>query len=349
MRREENFKPINRVQKVIYIYKEFGLVYLFKNYYKYATRMFLAVIISFFRHASIFLGLKKYKKLDIILTNNPIEKVTIIIPFKDTHDVLRVCVESIINKTEYKNYEIILVNNQSILPETKKLLEDFGKIPNIKILDFNEPFNYARLHNVIIDQVNTEFVLMLNNDTEVVSPDWLGHMVDIIQNNPNVGVVGPLLLFHNNTLQHAGISLGTRYGLPYHIYEGLPYVGIKSLPGPVQTICEVSAVTGACTLTRKSLYQSLGGLDENNLKVTFNDIDFCLKVYDARYHNIFTSNVYLYHYESYTRGLDYLQREKSHRLAIESNYFMKKWQKYKIDMFTGLDTRCKVIVSNNIQ
>lgn len=344
MRRENEFKPITRIQKVVYIYKQFGLYYLVKNYYKYATRIFTALFISLTTHVYIFLGFKKYKKLKLFLSNNPTKKVSIIIPFRDTPEILKVCVESIINKTDYKNYEIILVNNQSVLPETKKLVESFLQNNNIKVFDFDEEFNYSRLHNVVIDKVDTEFVLLLNNDTEVVSSNWLGHMVDIIENNDSVGSVGPLLLFHNNTIQHAGISLGVRYGLPYHIYEGLPYTDNQSLPVGACKIREVSALTGACFLTKKSLFTRLGGFDENNLKVAFNEIDFCLKLYDNGYHNIFTPNVCLYHYESYARGLDYLDKQKSKRLASESLYFMKKWSKYRIDIFTGFDTGCDVVI-----
>lgn len=342
MKREEGFKSVTRRQKVAYIYNQFGFVYLFKNYYKYAFRIVIALIVSFFRHLFIYLGLKKYKKLKLILTNNPTQKVSIIIPFRDTPEMLKVCIESILNKTNYKNYEIILVNNQSALPETKILIDYLLQNNNIKLFEFNEPFNYARLHNQVISNINTELVLLLNNDTEVISPNWLGHMVDIIENNTSVGSVGPLMIFHNNSIQHMGISLGVRYGLPYHIYEGLPYIGINSLPKEATSVREVSALTGACLLTRTSLYKQFGGLDEVNLKVAFNDIDFCLNLYNNGHHNVFTPEVLLYHYESYTRGLDYLDRAKSLRLAKESNYFMKKWSKYKVDMFTGFDTRCEI-------
>ena len=188
---------------------------------------------------------------------------------------------------------------------------------------------------------------MLNNDTEVISPNWLGHMVDILENNPTVGCVGPLLLFHNNTIQHAGISLGVRYGLPYHIYEGLKYTDKNSLPIEANTVREVSALTGACLLTRKSVYEKIGGLDEQNLGIAFNDIDYCLKVYDSGFHNIFTPEVSLYHYESYTRELDYLDKQKSRRLAKEASYFMKKWSKYKIDIFTCFKTKCDTVSNIN--
>lgn len=342
MRREDDFRPVNRRQKIIYIYKEFGLAYLVKTYYKYAARIVLAIIYSSFRRLLIFTGIKKYQKLKIKLTNNPTQKVSIIIPFKDTPEVLNVCVNSILQKTEYQNYEIILVNNQSILPETKDLIASLLKNQIVSIFNFDEPFNFAKIHNVVIDTLQTDLVLMLNNDTEVISPNWLGHMVDVIENNDNVGAVGPLLLFHNNTIQHAGISLGVRYGLPYHIYESLPFFDASSLPQEVNTIREVSALTGACLLTRKSLYQKLGGFNDQDLKVAFNDIDFCLEIYKHGMHNIFTPNVCLYHYESYTRGLDYLDRQKSLRLARESLHFMKKWSKYKVDIFTGFDTRCEI-------
>lgn len=343
MKREEGFKSVTRRQKVVYIYKQFGLVYLFKNYYKYAFRVVIALLTSFFRHVLIYLKYKKYEKLKLILTNNPTQKVSIIVPFRDTPEMLKVCIESILNKTDYKNYEIILVDNQSSLPETKILIDSLLQNSNIKLFEFNELFNYARLHNQVISNINTELVLLLNNDTEVISQNWLGHMVDIIENNTSVGSVGPLMVFHNNTIQHMGISLGVRYGLPYHIYEGLSYVDINSLPKEASGIREVSALTGACLLTRTNLYKQLGGLDEVNLEVAFNDIDFCLNLYNNGYHNVFTPNVLLYHYESYARGLDYLDRAKSLRLAKESNYFMKKWSKYKIDMFTGFNTICKIV------
>lgn len=339
MRRENNFKPTTRWQKIKYIYKNFGLFYLLGNYYRYGSRLIIAPFFLVVRYLCIYLGLKKYKKLKLILTHNPTQKVSIIIPFRDTSDILKVCVESILDKTSYKNYEIILVNNQSLDSQTKDFIKKISLNPLVKIFDFNEPFNYSRLHNEIIKKIDTELVLLLNNDTEVISKNWLGHMVDIMENNPSVGCVGPLLLFHNNTIQHAGVSLGAKYGIPFHIYEGLIYNDINSLPQEANKIREVSAVTGACILTRKTLYQTIGGLDENNLKIAFNDIDYCLSVYDGKYNIVFTPNVSLYHYESYSRGLDYLDIKKSLRLGKESLHFIKKWSKYKIDPFIGFDTR----------
>jgi len=252
--------------------------------------------------------------------------VSIVIPFKDLPDILRRCIESIKEKTSYQNYEIILVNNQSVDSKTKKYLESLDSDPSIKILNYNKPFNYSAINNFAAKKANGKFLLFLNNDTEVISGELLTAMVEQIQRE-EVGAVGAKLLFPNDTIQHAGVIIGMG-GVAGHIYHGYR----KTSPGyygQLNTIRNYNAVTAACMMVKKDLFEKVGGMDEKNLSIAFNDIDLCLKIREKGFKIVFTPYAFLYHYESLSRGYDddfqKTDPEKYKRVVEEREYFKKRW------------------------
>jgi len=213
----------------------------------------------------------KYK-----IIGNP--KISIIIPTRDKVDILKRCIDSILDKTDYSNYEIVLVDNGSEDDETLKYYKSLRGRPGLKILDYNKPFNYSSINNYAVSQVDSEYILFLNNDVVVINPEWLASMMEHAQRK-DIGAVGAKLLYPNNTVQHAGVITGIIGNPPVagHSHRHFP----ASSPGyfrMLQLVQDRSAVTGACMLTKKSIFEEIGGLDEVNLAIAFNDIDYCMKL-----------------------------------------------------------------------
>lgn len=251
----------------------------------------------------------KYK-----INGNP--KVTIIIPTKDNINILKTCVNSILNKTRYQNYNILLVDNQSVADETFKYYEDIKDNPKINIIKYDEPFNYSAINNFAISKTDFEYILLLNNDTEVISEDWLTAMLEHAQRK-EVGAVGAQLIFPDNTIQHCGVILKDG-GALHMYYKCLDRPGYF---GTIDTIRNCSAVTAACMLTKKSVFQEVGGLDET-FEVAFNDVDYCLKLRQKGYLIVYTPYAKLYHHESRTRGIEDV---KNKRFLMEQEELKKKW------------------------
>lgn len=251
---------------------------------------------------------------------NSYNLVSIIIPNKDNINILKRCIESIQQKTTYLNYELIIVENNSKLNETFIFYESLKVYSNIKILYWEDKFNYSKINNYGVENSNGDYVILLNNDTEVISPDWIEEMLSNCQ-RVDVGVVGVKLLYPNNTIQHAGIILGLG-GIAGHIFVGADKeeicYGAKAI---IQQ--NYSAVTGACLMIKKSLYFAVGGLDEN-LPYAYNDVDLCLRVREFGLLVVYNPFVTLYHYESLTRGNDEADDKK--RLINDSNYIRNKWE-----------------------
>ena len=269
-------------------------------------------------------GLYRIKR-EII--GNP--KVSIIIPFKDQAEILERCVDSIIRKTIYKNYEIILVNNQSEEKNTFEYLDKIKTRKNIKILNYDKPFNFSAINNFAVKNAG-EFILFLNNDMEVISDSWLCNMLEHIQRK-EVGAVGAKLFYPNNTIQHAGVVMGL--GIAGHPFKHLP----SDTPGNfglVASIRNYCAVTGACLLTKKELFEKIGGFDEKNLPVAYNDVDLCLRIVENGDSVVYTPYAELYHYESLSRGSDnedelkFKNPEKYARVISERKYMDERWKKY---------------------
>lgn len=247
-------------------------------------------------------------------------KVSIIIPFKDQVKFLKKCIRSIYDKTSYSNYEIVLVDNQSQLDETKEFLHQYELVSNVRILQYDRPFNYSAINNWAISQCDGEMILLLNNDIEVLSKQWLTKMVsNLIQKN--VGAVGAHLMYDDNTNQHNGIVLGIG-GVAGHAFKALDSNQYHYyLDGATRN---VSGCTAACLLVARDTYETVGGLDEENLKVAFNDVDFCLKIRQINLSIVFLHDVKLYHFESKSRGYEDTP-EKVARFKKEEAYMKENW------------------------
>jgi GT2 family glycosyltransferase len=222
------------------------------------------------------------------------KKISIIIPVRDRVDLLARCLDSLTSKTSYVPYEIIVVDNDSQSEEARAYLSEFKHT----LLHYSGPFNFSAINNFAVEQTDSPWLLFLNNDTEVIDGEWLSLMAEHVQ-RPEVGAVGPRLLYPDNTVQHAGIVVGVG-GIAEHAFRGWP----AEVPGvcrQLQTTRNYSAVTGACLLTRRDVFNEVGGFDEERLPVTFSDVDLCLKMRRAGYRVIYVPFAKLYHHESGTR------------------------------------------------
>jgi O-antigen biosynthesis protein len=247
--------------------------------------------------------------------------VSLIIPTRNRLRLLRQCVESILAKTSYANYEIIVMDNGSDDRATLRYLDELALKPNVRVVRDARPFNYSALNNAAVKLARGSVVGLVNNDVEVISPDWLTEMVSHAL-RPEVGAVGARLWYSDDTLQHAGVVLGI-HGVAGHVHRFLPR-GNVGYCGRAALIQSFSAVTGACLVVRKALYEAVGGLNEVELQVACNDIDFCLRLREAGYRNIYTPYAELYHHESASRGFDDTP-EKQARSAKEVAYMHQRW------------------------
>ena len=256
------------------------------------------------------------------------QSVSIIIPTKDHVEILKRCVQSILDKTEYQNYEIVIVDNQSANDETFEYYATLQHNPKIKILYFNKPFNFSAINNFAVSHVNSPYIVLLNNDTEVISVEWLSSMIEHAQREC-VGAVGAKLLYPDNLIQHAGVILGLtgtpgQKGVAGHSHKYLPdnFVGHFLRP---QIIGNYSAVTAACLMMRKKIFDEIGGFDEK-LEIAFNDVDLCLRIREAGYLIVYTPYSLLYHHESLSRGYEDTL-EKQERFSREVMLMHEKWGK----------------------
>jgi O-antigen biosynthesis protein len=247
--------------------------------------------------------------------------VSLIIPTRNGLGLLRRCINSIQQKTEYSNFEIIIVDNGSDDPATLDYFKSLDKDENIRVLRIDAPFNYSALNNTAVKASRGELIALVNNDIEVISPDWLGEMVSHAL-RPGVGAVGARLWFPDDTLQHGGVVLGVR-GWAAHAHNNLPR-GSLGYQGRMALVSAFSAVTGACLLVRKSSYEAVGGLNEDVLKISCNDVDFCLKLQKLGMRNIWTPFADLYHHESATRGPEDTPAKQA-RFAGELAYMQQHW------------------------
>lgn len=254
--------------------------------------------------------------------------VSIIIPFKDRVDMLKPCLDSLLNKTTYDRYELILINNQSELFETGEFIKELetGEYKEkITIYDYNEPFNFSAINNYAANKAHGEILVLLNNDTEIINGDWLEVMLEQAM-RPEVGAVGAKLLYKNDLVQHAGILVGIG-GIANCAFMK-QWRDDNGYFGQANVIRNYSAVTGACLMVRKEVYQSVGGLNEKELAVTFNDVDFCLRLREKGYLIVYTPYALLYHYESVSRGYNvdikevgYMQRKHAGLLKKGDPYY----------------------------
>lgn len=248
--------------------------------------------------------------------------VSLIIPTRNGVELLRQCINSILLHTTYWNYEIVIVDNGSDDPETLTYLASFAGLPGMRVIRDDREFNYSALNNMAVREAQGEVIALINNDIEVISPDWLTEMVSIAL-QPGVGAVGARLWYPNKTLQHAGVVLGIG-GVAGHSHKALMQ-GQDGYFSRAKLTQSFSAVTAACLVVGKDKYQFVGGLNEINLKVAFNDVDFCLRLREAGWRNVWTPHAELFHHESATRGSDILP-EKQERFNSEVRYMMARWE-----------------------
>lgn len=252
-------------------------------------------------------------------------KISIVIANKDHLEDLKRCITSIREKSTYENYEIIVVENGS---ETKEIFDYYEKLkddPQIKVVTYTErgSFNYSKVNNFGVKEASGDYILLLNNDTQVITVNWMEELLMYAQRE-DVGAVGAKLYYGNKTIQHAGVVLQ----LGAHRTAGHSHYGQhRDNLGYMGRLCyaqDVSAVTGACLLVKKKLFEEVGGLDES-FAISLNDVDFCLKLREKGLLNVFTPFAELYHFESVSRGLDD-QGEKAARYNDESERFREKWK-----------------------
>ena len=248
--------------------------------------------------------------------------VSIIIPTKDKALVLDTCLKSIYDKTNYSNYEVIVIDNNSCEEETFDLLKKYeSEYDNFKYFTYKCPFNYSYLNNEAVKKCKGEYVVLLNNDTEVISGDWISMMVGYAMQE-HVGCVGAKLLYPNHTVQHAGVVIGVG-GIAMHanVSTGEEQYGYF---GRLVSGYDWSCVTAACLMIKKSKYLEVEGLDEE-LKVAYNDVDFNLKLMEKGYNNVVLPSVKLFHYESLSRGND-MRDDQIKRFKEETDYMCDKWK-----------------------
>lgn len=247
--------------------------------------------------------------------------VSLIIPTRNGLNLIRQCIDSILNKTTYPNYEILIVDNGSDDPNVLDYFNEISRSRKVKVLRDDRPFNYSALNNAAVKRASGDLIGLVNNDIEVISPEWLTEMVSHAI-RPHIGAVGARLWYPDNTLQHGGVLLGVG-GVANHSHFKIS----RGDPGyfcRAALIQNFSAVTAACLVVKKSIYEEVGGLNEVDLQVAFNDVDFCLRVRAAGYQNLWTPYADLYHHESATRGADDTP-EKQARFAKEVAYMTGKW------------------------
>ncbi len=246
--------------------------------------------------------------------------VSILIPSKDHSEDLRKCVRSILDKSDYRNFEILVIENNSTESETFAYYRELEQESQVRVITWESGFNYSAINNFGAAHAKGEYLLLLNNDTEIINPECLREMLGYCARE-DVGIVGAKLFYGDDTIQHAGVIIGMG-GLAGHAFVGQPRTdyGYMSRAWCTQNY---SAVTAACMMVKKSVYDQVGGFDER-LAVAFNDVDFCLRVREQGYLVVYNSEALLYHYESKSRGQEDTP-EKVARFQRELGYCLERW------------------------
>jgi len=316
LRASEVTKNIYHIRKILYHYRK-NKKYLDKlsNNIFYISKKALDAHIERLRlKGKTYINNNELGYFNVIydIIGNP--SISIVIPNKDNITNLKFCVDSIIYRSTYSNYEIVIVENNSKKEETFAFYHELEKKPKIRVLYFpDKGFNYSKLINFGIKKCSSNYIVQLNNDTEVITPNWLELLLGFAQRS-DVGAVGAKLLYPDGTIQHAGMYISytnNQYNI-LHIYQD-------------NCIRNYIAVTGACLMSRRENYENIGYMDEN-LAEDFNDIDFCFSLRSKGLLIVYNNNVELYHYECKTRGYDDTP-EKKRFFIYEKNYFFHKWDK----------------------
>jgi GT2 family glycosyltransferase len=254
----------------------------------------------------------------------PAPLVSLLVPTRDKLEVLQPCVDALLQRTSYAHFELLILDNQSTCSQTLAYMKEVAvRDPRVRVLRWNHAFNYSAINNFGVAQARGSIIGLVNNDIEPINPDWLDEMVRQVC-RPDIGCVGAKLYYPNDTIQHAGVVLGIG-GVAGHSQKYFSR-NANGYFGRLHLAHNVSAVTAACLLVRKAVFQEVGGLDEANLKVSFNDVDFCLKVREAGYRNLFTPYAELYHHESISRGPNDTRAKRAVADA-EARFMRQKWGK----------------------
>ena len=258
--------------------------------------------------------------------------VSILIPNKDSVKVLSRCIDSVEQKTTYRNFEIIVIENNSVQDETFEYYREVQeRYDNVRVVTWDGPFNYSAINNFGAKHASGEYLLLLNNDIEVIEAGWMSAMLGLCQRE-DVGIVGAKLLFPDDTVQHAGVmmikcgNVNDNAG-PMHVFSHLD----RDDPGYMrraQLVQDLSIVTAACLMTKRSVFDALGGLNDDFV-VAFNDVDYCLRVRETGKLVVFTPDALLYHYESFSRGSDTLDANVA-RFIREQGKMRSIWSRYYV-------------------
>jgi GT2 family glycosyltransferase len=252
---------------------------------------------------------------------DPAPRVSLIVPTRDRVELLRNCIDGLLHRTDYPDLEILIIDNASVEAATLAFFDSLAAEPRVRILRQDGPFNFSALNNYAVSQATGSLVGFINNDIEVIKPDWLSEMVSHAA-RPGVGAVGAKLLYADGKIQHAGVILGV-LGVAGHAHKGFnrhDYGYFLRL-----RLCQnLSCVTAACMVMPKALFEETGGLDARNLAVAFNDVDLCIRIRQAGYQVIWTPYAELYHLESASRGSD-LTPENRNRFGAEVRYMLDRW------------------------
>jgi O-antigen biosynthesis protein len=253
--------------------------------------------------------------------DEPVPRVSIVVPTRDRADLLRVCVSGLLDRTDYPDYEVLIVDNGSREAVTRDYLAKLAKNPRVRIFPYDVPFNFSAINNFAAAHATGSLLCLMNNDIEVIHPNWLAEMVSrAVQ--PGVGAVGALLYYPDDRIQHAGTILGIG-GVAGHAHLGLAR-GSEGYFGRASLVQDLSAVTAACVVIPAAVFEQVGGFDEQNLPVAFNDVDLCLRIRELGYRIVWTPYAELYHHESASRGSD-TNLNRIVRFRVEVNYMRKRW------------------------
>jgi glycosyltransferase involved in cell wall biosynthesis len=327
--REINQDNILHISKVLYHWRMVeGSTALDSGEKSYTTDAGIKALQSHFKALNKKVTVEEGKHANIYKVNWPAVNsngseplVSLIIPTYNGYEITKQAIDSILEKTTYSNYEILLVDNNSNDPIALAYFELLNLHEKITVLRYPHLFNFSAINNFAAKQAKGEIIGLINNDVEVITPQWLTEMVSHAQRE-DIGCVGAMLYFENDTIQHAGVIIGVGGVAGHsHKYFKREEHGYFSRLNIVQNL---SAVTAACLLVRKSVYEEVNGLNEDDLTVAFNDVDFCLKVQAAGYRNLWTPYAELYHYESISRGAED-NPEKVARFKKETNYMKNTW------------------------
>ncbi|OEF94083.1 glycosyltransferase family 2 protein, partial [Vibrio splendidus] len=328
--REIDQKNIVHIPKVLYHWRMVeGSTALASGEKSYTTEAGVKALEDHFKVLNVDVTVERGMADNIYKVNWPSLKVdgtepliSLIIPTYNGYQITKQAIDSILEKTTYLNYEILLIDNNSDDPTALKYFEEIDKNEKVSVLRYPFPFNYSAINNFAAKHAKGEVLGLINNDIEVINSDWLTEMVSHAIRD-DVGCVGAKLYYPNNTIQHAGVILGLG-GVACHSHKDFP----RDHPGyfrRLQSVQNYSAVTAACLLVKKSIFNQVDGLNELDLTVAFNDVDFCLKVKSAGYRNLWTPYAELYHHESISRGAED-NPEKITRFNKEIDYMVTHWK-----------------------